>query len=217
MNEVMEVTALPSNQEEFQKAMIHKIVDIGIAVKNISDQVRELHDQSSPQPASEALGEKIDNYTKTFSEGMDIMAKLPERISVHAEPLQKALEEHARLFEKPLEKSVHHRHFLAQPLLVLGGMIVVIIVLLFCWNNAWEKADRYETNDIKWRYVELTHDSLVSKSLNEADHAYQADPDQFRKDVVAEEQRRKELFANWMQVNEGNERIRELEKREKRH
>jgi hypothetical protein len=106
--------------------------------------------------------------------------------------LQQALDRHAGLFEKPLEKTVHYRHFLGKPLWVLLMMAAVLWLMAFGWMRTATNADQYRTNDSKWRYIALTRDTLVLHRVERIDRDYLADPDAFKKLVDEEEERRSE-------------------------
>lgn len=169
--------------------------------------------------AMEAFGKKVDGFGELVKKSEDAVISLRESKAIpvaHIEALRLDMSKHKALFEKPLQKDVHYRHFLGRPILVLGGLFLLMLGLIFLWDRARWRAEGYSENDIRWRYVKLTQDSLVSKELNEAERVYQANPDQFRKDVVAEEERRQELYEKWLQVQQRYGEIDELEKQGKK-
>ena len=125
------------------------------------------------------------------------------------------LEENIQLFEKPHQKNVHYTHQLGRPLLMLGLMLILPIAEFIYWNGLWAKAEKYQEGDIQWRNIELTKDSIVLDAVQKTRSMYRMGPEQFRADVIGEENRRQELFERKMQRIEKDEEIHELEKKEK--
>ena len=126
------------------------------------------------------------------------------------------LQENIQLFEKPHHKNVHYTHHLGRPLLVLGVMLILPLAEFFYWNGLWAKAEKYQEGDIQWRNIELTKDPVVLEAVQKTRSMYRMGPEQFRADVVEEENRRQELFEREMQRNEKDIEIHELEKKEKK-
>jgi hypothetical protein len=209
--------------EEVLKALVGKVVDLGTAIRQNSEDIRKLSEQGTMLPEVDKrvgeLGKHVEDLGKKVGEVAAGLMNINDRTAIPIgtiEELRAGLERHARLFERPLQKSVHYKHFLGKPFLVLAGMAVVVLSLAFFWNRAWERAELYTENDMKWRYMKLTHDSLVLNALGEADRVYLIEPAQFGKDVVAEEDRRALLYEKWLQMQEKYGEIKDLEGKEKK-
>jgi hypothetical protein len=188
------------------KALIARVVDLGTAVKDTGELVRQLPNQ---QDALERWNQQSDKLagnivkletcmqqmTEAFDQQLQAFAgqmKGVDKQLVGMEALQQALDGHARLFEKPLVKTVHYRHFLGKPLWVLLAVAVVVLLMGFGWIETATNADQYRTNDSKWRYIALTRDTLVLHKVEGIDRDYLADPAAFKKLVGEEEERRNE-------------------------
>lgn len=191
---------------EMIKALIAKVMDLGTAVKDTGELIRQLPNQ---QEALERWNQQSDNLagnigkletciqamTGAFDKQLQGFAQQirgVDRQLVGMEALQQALDGHARLFEKPLEKTVHYRHFLGRPLWVLLAVSVVFGLMAFGWMRTATNADQYRTNDSKWRCIALTRDTLVLHKVEHIDRDYLADPEAFKKLVDEEEERRAE-------------------------
>lgn len=225
MSEIMKQGEIASPQIEGEalKALIEKVVNNGKEIRQNSEDIRKLSEQGVVLQGLDkqvgTMGQYVDKLGKKFGEVAEGLRNVKEQTAFPVgviDGLRMSLGQHARLFEKPLEKSVHVKYFLGRPILVLSGVIVVILSLVFLWNGAVERAGQYTENDIKWRCMKLTHDSLVLNALSQADEDYQSNPKQFEKDVTAEEERRRLLFEKWLQVNEKYGEIRDLQGKEKK-
>ncbi len=198
---------------ELTKALIQKTIDNGKATEEntkllveIGELIRKLPD---PGNGIRELGERLGNlwgFADTVKKDTNgwkaVVEKLVARETIPPaviEGLREDMRQHAQLFEKPLEKRIHHTHLLGRPLQVLGGMILVIATMVFFWIRTWQRADRNEEGDIKWRFMKLDTNAIVRRVFASAEFEYKTSPGQFRDEVKAEEDRRKELFAGWEQ------------------
>jgi hypothetical protein len=191
---------------EMIKALIAKVMDMGTAVKDTSELIRQLPNQQEALERWNEQSDKLAGNIGKLETGLEKMTvdfykqlqgfadqmKGMDRQLVGMEALQQALDRHARLFEKPLEKTVHYRHFLGKPLWVLLAAAAVVLLMGFGWMKTATKADQYRTNDSKWRYIALTRDTLVLHKVERIDRDYLSDPDAFKKLVGEEEERRAE-------------------------
>jgi hypothetical protein len=187
-------------------ALIAKVMDMGTAVKDTGELIRQLPNQQDAlerwNQQSDKLGENIGKLetciremTEAFDKRLQGFAgqmKGVDRQLVGMEALQEALDRHAGLFEKPLVKTVHYRHFLGKPLWVLLAVAVGLWLMGFGWMRTATNAAQYKTNDSKWRYIAMTRDTLVLHKVEHIDRDYLADPDAFKKLVGEEEERRSE-------------------------
>ena len=232
-----------SSDVELVKALIGKTVDNGTAIGELGtvvrDRLNEISEQLNvvrvlredlkklPNPTEHVIA--LDFSIHTLKNVQDWMVKklkeleavLKERAGLETNLLKShgelgaKIDEHAQLFEKPLQKSIHHTHFLGKPLIVLGVFVLIIGGLSIFWGKAWYKAHAYQENDIKWRCIASTKDTLILHALQRIESDYAADADQFRKDVIAEEERLAALYNNW-RVSEANKQEKEdLERKAK--
>lgn len=206
--------------DELLRALIDKVVDNGTAIREVIEQMRKL---PSPTAAAAGLDERIAALEKQLGmigEGVGTLTTQigdpGSRMVAYMGILQDRLEQYVNFFEKPMRKEVHHRHFLGWPVLVLFGMLVIMGVEWFVLTGSWNKEEQYERNDILWRAAMLSDDSLVTRVLNKDQREYQSGPEQFRKDVVGEEERRAELYERWLEEQKNMGKIHALEKAKKR-
>lgn len=171
------------------KVLISKVIELGTAVDKTGELIRQLPNQQEPL-------ERWEQQLKTLAANivkMEAGMKGLDRQLVGMEALQEALYRHAQLFEKPLEKTVHYRHFLGKPAVVFLAMGLCIMVLGMLWVMGWNSAASYKENDLKWRYAKLLMNVPIQVMVDSAERRYEANPGQFKKDVIAEEERQREL------------------------
>jgi len=223
-----------SMDNELLKVLIDKTVDNGTAIRETQEQIRKLGPDAVATGldqrlgfVEERVGAKVQEQIGELAARVEVIGKQVGRLGAQlGEPsgwlldsmrsLTVSLEGCIDFFSKPMQKEVHHRHFLGWPVWVLSGMLIVIGLQWMGLTNAWSKVDLHEQNDLLWRAARLLDDSTVTRALDKVVRDFNADSGQFRKDLVAEEERRAELYEKWRQVNERMGRIHELEKVKKR-
>lgn len=223
---------------EVSKSLISKLVDIG---NDLGELRKKGRTSASLPPEMEkrlesmeerlmGLGELVtkvlelertarramENTTNQLLTGQEGLIKDIDQLRPFMEALRAELDAHRQLFERPLHKEVHYRHFVGKPLWWLAGGVVVVCVVARLWYTSTLQADRCEGNDLRWRFVSLSHDSTVQHTMEKADAQYKADPAAFRKGVEQEETRRQDLAEKWMQMQETQQSIEELNKEEKK-
>ena len=191
---------------EMVKALIAKVIDLGTAVKDTGELIRQLPNQQEALERWNEQSDKLAGNIGKLEKGVEEMRvafykqlqgfadqmKGVDRQLVGMEVLQQALDRHAQLFEKPLVKTVHYRHFLSKPLWVLLVTGVVLGLMGYGWMRTAARVDQYRANDSKWRYIALTRDTLVLHKVERINRDYLADPEAFKKLVGEEEERRAE-------------------------
>jgi hypothetical protein len=211
------------------KAVVNKVIDMGKSIRETDERLRQTEEQVKQLPDLQKNKEAWDQLVKKFDDNVEKQDANLEALKVliagqvtemnkrmsGVEALRLALVNHAQLFEKPLEKSVHYRHFLGKPLLVLLGMGMVLGAVVFFWIRTGVRADQFTGNDSKWRHLKLTHDTAVLKAAERVERDYLADPDAFKKLVDDEEERRAEEIENMMEAEQRRNRADELHKGEK--
>jgi hypothetical protein len=224
MKSTIEKAFNPSSTEanEFLKVILEKMNSSETTIRENAETVRKLSD--TPEILQE-LGKRMGEQEKRLGElkgGMGEVradfSKMAEKMAIPSDTISKLrveLERHVEFFGEPRRKDVHYRHFLGKPLVALIVAILVINVLVVLLIQSYRKAGLQDVNDIKWRYVKLSADTLFLHALTTAEDVFNANPDQFRKDVIDEEDRRQRLFEKWNQENETQKQIKELEGRKK--
>ncbi|HEY4111313.1 hypothetical protein [Puia sp.] len=185
---------------EVLKVLVDKTVDNGTAIAEIQKQIRQL----SPEKMAAGLDQRMGVFEERVGKSLNVMAGL-----------QGSIERYVEFFRGPTTKEVHHRHFLGWPIAVFLGMLVVMGLEWMLLMNAWGKSDLRAENDVLWRAAKLSDDSTVTRALDKVKRDYDAGPEQFGKDVATEEERRAELFAKWIQVNEQMGKIHALQQEKK--
>lgn len=208
--------------DEIVKALIGKVIDLGSALQENTAQVKKMADQQHVMGTVNertALQEKqIEELIKKHGEVQDEIKKIGERLDVpvdRIDTLQQQLERHAKLFEKPLDKTVHYRHYVGWPILVILGMLIITTSSVAVAVRQWQRVDDYQAGDYKWRYVQFSHDSTVRHVIENAEMWYRNDPHQFVNDVQEEEERRHRLEMNFQKAREADENIKNLNKQER--
>jgi hypothetical protein len=207
-----------ATSRELMNAMIAKMSNVESAIKANTEQVAQLPDlkeilqevgkrASAEEKRLEGLDERVgalDTRLKQLTEKLSLPIDAVSR-------LRADLEKHVDFFRKPRVKEVHYRHFLGAPVLALFGAGLIIVALVVLLFQAKGERDEYIENDLQWRWLELSPDIALQKILDSAGKRYQANPEQFRKDVVDEEQRLRRLAEKQQVVEQTQEDIRKLE------
>lgn len=224
MNQVSEQGGNNPQQmlDELAKALIGGMRGNEVAIRELTDLVRK---QSDPTPILKELGKRITTQEKSFEElggelkgglsGVEAdIKRMSGQISIPTDSilgLRADLQRHAELFEKPHRKEIHYRHFLGKSLLTLIGLLVIIMVLVALLTQAYGRSGEHAENDLKWRYLNLSSDPVLLKVLGVVDQGYHANPEQFKKDVVEEEDRQHQLFEATRQEKEAQMKVQALE------
>jgi hypothetical protein len=224
MNEIKEGTteALLREGNTMLKALISKVVDLGTAVKDNSELIRQMPDRKETLERGEKQLDELTECVQLLFTGTSQMSKscdqhlnaMDVRLS-EVKMLREELKQHTQLFEKPLEKTIHHRHFLAKPLYTLVVMLLVLMVGAFFWIKTGATSDQYRANDSKWRHLKLIRDSTLLNTTEHIDRDWLADPAAFEQLVNEEEERRNEEMEKWAQEQTRHQEVDELHKAEK--
>jgi cell division septum initiation protein DivIVA len=223
-----------SISDEILKALTGKVAESGSAVNENTVLLKKVIEMTSKLPAIEKrldsmedrvwkMEKCVDETSKSSKQAID---KMGERIDVLASSISLPAKEigayrqdllnHARLFEKPLHKEVHYRHFLGWPIVVVILAVLGAICMFGLWQDASNRVSEKEQNDIKYRYVKLSGDSTIQKRVDSADQAWLADPGQFKKAVEADEELMSENTANNMRKERLDSETRELRRPKRR-
>ncbi|HVU94881.1 MAG TPA: hypothetical protein VHE34_06630 [Puia sp.] len=224
--------------EELLKVLIDKVVDNGKAIHETQDQIRQLPGQEELTAGWGQRMDKLEEQVGSMDKGLTVqvsevqkevgkmrrdVAGLWEQVGTPASGLviglaemRRQMREFTEFFNQPKRKEVHYRHHLGRAFWVLIAVVLIAVseagALVY---SAHREAD-YEEHDWVWRAARLSEDSVVTKVLDTLQRNWQRDADGFRKDVVAEEERRVELMERVIQERETNNRIRELQGQKKK-
>jgi hypothetical protein len=209
----------PSMEGELLRALVGKTMDLWTLVKEsielvkmLAAQVEEIRamkeEMAEQKKRSEELLQKVAEVAVVIKLAADKFDLPVERVN----QLEGALERQAIMFEKPMDKTVRHHHFLGRSFVVLFVLVLVNSATagMLVWQ--WGRAGRYADNEMRWRAVKLVTDPAVTKAVDQLDSSSQADPKGFASAVIAEEDRRADLEKNLLQEQEARQRIEELEK-----
>jgi hypothetical protein len=202
--------------DEVLKAMIDTIDKNTAAIKETNAQVKML---TAPIEALQAVPKQVAEMGARVGEtkkSIDTLSGKPGIPEEKIELLRTDLHSHIEYFEKPARKEIHYKHFVGRPVVVIFILVGIVAGLISWLVVSRERADRYVASDLKFRDVKLFQDAGLLRLLQEVDSGYEANPDEFRKDVEAEEDRRARLAEKILEANENAEKIDELKKQEKR-
>jgi len=208
--------------DEYFKLLVEKVMDNGTAINETREQIRKLPSPGGLIQGLEQRMEKLETRQEAVAKVMSMMNETLREDKGDEKSLKAAMQNlrndmltYIQYFENPTKKEIHYRHFVGWPLLVLFVMGVAMAGMGALLVNVWGRAGKYEASDIKWRYARLSLDSAVTHVLDMAEQQYLSNSEQLEKDVVAEEERRKELAEKILQVNQGIKDIDNLEKQKK--
>jgi hypothetical protein len=219
-----------SINDEVLKALTGKVAESGSAVKENTEQLKKVQEMISCLPAVEKrLGSLEDRVFKmelsTGKSGNDLkeavdkqgekIDKLATAVSIpvgEIRTLRQDLANHGRMFEKPLHKEVHYRHFLGWPIVVVILAVVGAVFMFGLWQDTSNQLSAKEENDIKYRYLKLGGETAIQKRVDSADQAWLADPEQFKKTVEEDEQLLWENTTNYLRKERLDSETRELRK-----
>jgi hypothetical protein len=205
--------------DELLKVLIDKVVENGTQIGKVKDQLQKLQEPSAIATTMDQRMTVLEERSGTIKEDVaELKTRLgdPGLMQAAMTNLQVDLQQFAHLLEHPKLKEVHYKYFLGRPLLTLTA-VLAIIALQFAWlTTSWNKAALYQENAIKWRAAMLSEDSIVTNALNKYRRDYNANADQFGQDVIEEEERRTELYQQWQQEREDQQKIHELQDAKKK-
>jgi hypothetical protein len=96
------------------------------------------------------------------------------------------------LLKHPVKQKVIHHHYMDKALWAAAVLFNVVVILVIFLSNARDQISENRESDIKYRHIKLSNDKNLRNILQQTDSLYFADPAQMQKDVIREEERRKE-------------------------
>jgi hypothetical protein len=214
--------------DEVVKALTGKVAEMGAALNENTAQLGKLNEMGAQIPYFEKRLDTMADWARRLDQGVlassaglkeamngveEKFGVLISRVSVPTEDigtLRQDLINHAKLFEKPLHKEVHYRHFLGWPIVTLVAAGIVMAFMFVLWENDRIQLTNAAVNDIKYRYMKLSTDSVVQARVHAAEEAWQADADQFTKAVETDEELISENTANYLRKERLDSERREL-------
>ncbi|HVU59092.1 MAG TPA: hypothetical protein VHD83_28715 [Puia sp.] len=209
----------PSMEGEILKALVGKVVELAAAVKEnaeltkkLVENVEELRDVKERMAGQEKRVEELIRKEAEVTEAIQQAAEKMNLPVEKVEQLQGTLDQQIKSFERPLDKTVRHHHFIGKAFWILLGMVWISsgVAAMMIWQ--WRRADQYAAGQMKYRYIKLIADAAIMKIVDQVDSTSRDDPKGFAKGVEAEEDRREELIKNMLKEQEARRRIDELEK-----
>jgi len=174
--------------------------------KEIQDHVKGLPDHGESIKGIDSRLGAAENDIKNLPG--KIFMPLPEILALTHE-----LQNHSRLLNTPMKQEVRHEHHLSKPIVVCIVLFLVVIGLLFLEYYTWFRADQYKENDIKFRYLKVFQDSQGQKALHDLDSQYNANPNEFRNQVIQQEKIEQERFEDFQRVQENQKEIKTLQEK----
>ncbi len=219
-----------STDDDVLRALTGKVAESGSALKENTEQLKKVQETTSRLPAIEKqlgsledrvwkMEQSVENRGKDLKEAVgkqgETIDKLATAVSIpvgEIRTLRQDLAKHERLFEKPLHKEIHYRHFLGWPIVAVVLAAVGAVFMFGLWQDASYQLSAKKENDIKYRYMKLSGESVIQKRVDSADQAWLADPEQFKKAVEGDEELLWENTSNYMRKERLDSETRELRK-----
>ncbi|HWJ28876.1 MAG TPA: hypothetical protein VNS32_20195 [Flavisolibacter sp.] len=122
----------------------------------------------------------------------------------------------ANLLRLPPKKEVSHHHHINKGIWISVGLLVIVMVQFTLLSKAWSKKEGQEASDLKYRYLKLYADTGSQRLIFHVDSVYLQDKDEFKKNVMREEDRRLELFNLQQQIEAKDREVKELKEKAKK-
>lgn len=119
------------------------------------------------------------------------------------------------LLKQPVKQKVIHHHYMDKALWAVAILFNVVVVLCVFLSNARDQISENRESDIKYRHIKLSNDKNLRSLLQQTDSLYFADPAQMQKDVIREEERRKEQAELIQQAEEKENEAKRLKEKAK--
>ena len=174
--------------------------------KEMQDQVKGLPDHSESIKGIDRRLDAAENDIKELPS--KIFMPLPEILALTHE-----LQNHSQRLSNPIKQQIRHEHHLSKPIVVCIVLSLVVIGLLFLEYYAWFQAGQHKQNDIKYRFLKVFQDSQGQKALHDLDSQYNANPDEFRNQVIQQEKIEQEQFEDFQRVQESRQEIKNLQEK----
>ncbi|MES1249553.1 MAG: hypothetical protein ABUL46_02670, partial [Chitinophaga rupis] len=201
---ILIITKLLVMNEVFLETLIELVTSNEKTIQETKGLVKGLPDHSQ---ILALIGARIDRIEKEVRE-------VPNQVSVpvaEIQALKRQLQDHSRLLAIPLKKEVRHEHHMSKPIRWYIALSLVILGLLFLLYHTWDRANHYEENDIKYRYLQVNQAPPGQAYLHEVDSLYNLNPGPFRTEVMQQEEHNKEQLEKLQRLEEQKEGVKELE------
>lgn len=171
--------------------------------------ILELQERLKSQPE---LTEIISQFKSTI-EGVKAMFKGIAFPTEEMRELSTDLVITNALLKQPVKQKVIHHHYMDKALWVAAILFNVVVMLVIFLSNARDQISENRESDIKYRHIKLSNDKNQRNILQQTDSLYLADPAQMQKDVIREEERRKEQADLIQQAEEKENEAKRLKEK----
>ncbi len=183
------------------------------AVDALEKKTKEIQDQVKGLPDHAESIKGIDSRLGAAENGIKelpgkIFMPLPEIIALTHE-----LQNHSRLLSTPMKQEVRHEHHLSKPIVACIVLSLVVIGLLLLEYYTWFQADQHKENDFKYRFLKVFQDSQAQKTLHDLDSQYNANPEEFQKQVIEREKIEQERFEDFQRMQRELQEIKGLQEK----
>lgn len=117
------------------------------------------------------------------------------------------------LLKQPVNQKVIHHHYMNKALWAVAILFNVVVILGVFLSNARDQISENRESDIKYRHIKLSNNKNLRNILQQTDSLYFADPAQMQKDVIREEERRKEQAELIRQAEEKENEAKRLKEK----
>jgi hypothetical protein len=173
--------------------------------------ILEMQEKFKSQPE---LTEIISQFKSTI-EGLKNMFKGISFSTEEMRELSTNLAVTNALLKKPVKQKVIHHHYTNKALWTAAILFNVVVILGVFLSNARDHINENRESDIKYRHIKLSNDKNLRNILQQTDSLYLADPAQMQKDVIREEERRKEQAELIRQAEEKENEAKQLKEKAK--
>lgn len=187
------------------QTLVEKFGEYQKQLEGLQKSVEQIPDNS---PILEQINHRMDQIEAKV-EGIPGRISIPEQ---KLETLEFELMRNTDQLRQPLKQEVLHHHHLSKPVWACLAMGSIVMVMTAFLTLAWAQARQHRDADIKYRYTKLFAGPGALEYLNYVDSLYLSNPDQMRKKVTQEEDRRQEEFEKQQRLKEKKEEVKELEK-----
>lgn len=209
-----QITATSMN-DELMKIMVANIEQNTKAIANGTVEITALKEPVEALKGVDGRLGSLETEVGTLKDKIEALLNKPDAPVGLITCLREDLKKHTDFFEKPTRKEIHHRHFLGWPFRVLIALLLLCSGAFALMIYSRQQADEYRGNDLKWRYMNLIRSPALHSLLDTAQNKYLQDPEGFRRFVIEQEQVEQELTEKRLEVDQKNQEIENLKKKQK--
>lgn len=128
---------------------------------------------------------------KEIKSAQSEITKLPVLLRADSKKINELTESIAALNIKlniSLKNQISHTHHLHKAVWICAGLFITSLIFLISWINCSNTKEKFEANDIKYRYLRVNGNTSLVKLLYHTDSLYDLNKDAFCKLVIQHEQ-----------------------------